>query len=130
MADDFYITVSGPIFDGRAHAALDALSDAVAYEVAAEGRDIVRLNSDTSFKTQTPYYVTQLRIDDAGMFARDVHDGGVIYGPWLEGVGSRNFPKTRFRGYSMFRRAAQYLNAGAAQVIADRVAEPFVRRMG
>jgi len=126
---EVHVTVTGPFFDGRDHAVLDAMCDDIAYEVGAEGRDIVRLNSDTSFKHQTPHYVLQLRNHDAGQFARDVDDGGVIYGPWLEGVGSRNFPRTRFRGYSMFRRAAQYLNDGAAQVIADRVASIFVKRM-
>lgn len=124
-----YVTVSGPLFDGRDHAVIDAMCDAIADEVAREGRDIVRLNSDTSFKTQTPYYVTRLGVDDAGLHARDVTDNGVIYGPWLEGVGSRNFPKTRFKGYAMFRRATQYLNAGIAQTIANRVARTFVGRM-
>lgn len=123
------MTVNGPLFDGRDHAVLDAMCDTIAYEVAAEGRDIVRLNCDTSFKTQTPHYVTKLRISDAGTHARDVDDSGVIYGPWLEGVGSRNFPNTRFRGYAMFRRAVQYLEAGPAGVIANRVATPFVSRM-
>jgi len=126
---DTRVTVTGPFFDGRDHAALDALCEEIAYEVGAEGRDIVRLNSDTSFKTQTPHYVLQLRNTDTGQFTREVNDSGVIYGPWLEGVGSRNFPRTRFKGYSMFRRAAQYLNAGAAHVIAERVASIFVRRM-
>ena len=33
----------------------------------------------------------------------EVYDGGTIYGPWLEGVSSRN-QRTRFKGYSHFRR--------------------------
>lgn len=126
MAD---VTVSGPFFDGRDHAVLDAMCDAIADGVADEGRDIVRFNSDTSFKTQTPYYITKLRVQDAGVAARDVDDSGVIYGPWLEGVGSRNYPTTRFRGYAMFRRATQYLNAGPAETIANRIAGIFVKRM-
>jgi hypothetical protein len=126
---DVSVTVSGPFFDGRDHAVLDAMCDAIAEEVAGEGLQIVRHNSDTSFKTQTPYYITKLRVQDAGVHARDVDDSGVIYGPWLEGVGSRNFPTTRFRGYSMFRRAVQYLNAGPAETIANRVARIFVKRM-
>ncbi len=130
MANDVRVTVNGPLFDGRDHAVLDAMSDAIAYDVAEEGRDIVRFNADSSFKTQTPYWITQLRIDDAGQHARDVDDNGVIYGPWLEGVGSRNFPNTRFRGYAMFRRATQYLNAGAAEEIANRTAAAFIPRMG
>jgi hypothetical protein len=126
MAD---VTVSGPFFDGRDHAVLDAMCDAIAEQVADEGLAIVRHNSDTSFKTQTPYYITKLRVQDAGQHARDVDDSGVIYGPWLEGVGSRNFPTTRFRGYAMFRRATQYLNGGAAETIANRMASFFVKRM-
>lgn len=126
MAD---VTVSGPLFDGRDHAVLDAMCDTIAAEVAAEGLQIVRFNSDTSFKTQTPYYVTKLRSQDVGLSARDVDDSGVIYGPWLEGVGSRNAPRTRFKGYAMFRRATQYLNAGAAETIANRVAAVFAARM-
>lgn len=126
MAD---VTVSGPFFDGRDHAVLDAMCDAIAEEVAAEGLQIVRFNSDTSFKTQTPHYITKLRVQDAGVAARDVDDSGVIYGPWLEGVGSRNFPRTRFKGYSMFRRAVQYLDTGIAETIANRVAHIFTARM-
>lgn len=36
-----------------------------------------------------------------------ITDSGIVYGAWLEGVGSRNFPKTRFKGYSIFRRVTQ-----------------------
>lgn len=124
------VTVSGPLFDGRAHAAVDAMCEEIAYDVAEEGQAIVRLNCDVNFKTQTPYYTTRLQIADAGLYARNVDDSGVIYGPWLEGTGSRNFPNTRFKGYAMFRRATQYLNTGAAQEIAERTARPYVARMG
>ena len=37
----------------------------------------------------------------------EVTDGGVIYGPWLEGTGSRN-QTTRFKGYRMFRKTRQW----------------------
>lgn len=37
-----------------------------------------------------------------------IGDGGVIYGPWLEGTSSRN-ETTRFKGYASFRRVAQWL---------------------
>jgi hypothetical protein len=40
-----------------------------------------------------------------------VWDGGwagPVYGPWLEGVGSRN-ATTRFKGYRAFRKAANAL---------------------
>lgn len=40
-----------------------------------------------------------------------VTDSGIVYGAWLEGVGSRNFPKTRFKGYAIFRRVTQATRA-------------------
>ena len=43
-----------------------------------------------------------------------IYDSGVVYGPWLEGVGTRN-QTTRFRGYHMFRRARTQLNSTARQ---------------
>jgi hypothetical protein len=49
-----------------------------------------------------------------------VHDDGVIYGPWLEGTGSRNAPVTRFPGYGSFRRASQQLDREIGG-IADRI---------
>ena len=48
------------------------------------------------------------------LFAR-IDDGGVVYGPWLEGIGSRN-ATTRFKGYQMFRKTAQWLRGQLKQV--------------
>ena len=48
-------------------------------------------------------------------------DTGIIYGYWLEGIGSRNFPKTRFRGYRMWRDATQQIQAEA-----EKIAEPHI----
>jgi len=56
-----------------------------------------------------------------------VHDTPVVYGPWLEGVGSRN-QVTRFKGYHTFRIIAQQLEAEAA-AIADRVIQPFIAEL-
>ena len=45
---------------------------------------------------------------------RELHafigDGGVVYGPWLEGTSSRN-QVSRFKGYASFRRTAQWMQA-------------------
>lgn len=52
-----------------------------------------------------------------------VTDGGIVYGPWLEGAGSRN-QTTRFKGYRMWRTTLQNMDrSGAAEVyrpIVDR----------
>ena len=45
-----------------------------------------------------------------------IDDGGVVYGPWLEGTGSRN-GTTRFKGYASFRRTADWLNKHMTQIV-------------
>lgn len=45
-----------------------------------------------------------------------IQDTNVVYGPWLDGSGSRNFPKTRFRGYAIFRRTTTDVNNRAVDI--------------
>ncbi len=49
-----------------------------------------------------------------------ITDGGVIYGPWLEGTGGRN-RSTRFKGYASFRKTGQFLNKIARRVLQGQV---------
>ena len=46
-----------------------------------------------------------------------ITDGGVVYGPWLEGTSSRN-AVTRFKGYASFRRVGQWINEQRSKVLA------------
>lgn len=49
-------------------------------------------------------------------------DNNAVYGPWLEGTGSRN-DTTRFKGYASFRKTEQWLQdtvAPSLTVIAER----------
>lgn len=49
-----------------------------------------------------------------------ITDSGVVYGPWLEGIGSRN-ATTRFKGYAMFRRTSEWLNEQAPRVAQQQI---------
>ena len=49
-----------------------------------------------------------------------ISDSGVVYGPWLEGIGSRN-ATTRFKGYAMFRRTSEWLNEQAPKVVQQQI---------
>lgn len=49
-----------------------------------------------------------------------VHWNSLIYGPWLEGVGSRN-ATTRFKGYFVFRQATTKLRVKSAQILRRHV---------
>jgi hypothetical protein len=51
-----------------------------------------------------------------------ITDGNVIYGPWLEGISSRN-NTTRFKGYFSFRLAGQH-----AQKLSKKVLEKYINR--
>lgn len=124
---DIDIRVSGPIFDGRAEAALHRLPGEIVDELAAQGYSewMERLNA--SIKHPTPYYETQITTSKHGNSAL-IHDRGVVYGPWLEGTGSRN-RTTRFKGYASRRRAVQALQAKAPGLVQHVVAR-VVREMG
>jgi hypothetical protein len=56
-----------------------------------------------------------------------ISDGGVVYGPWLEGISTRN-QTTRFKGYASFRRTGDWLN-GKARGVLKAYVDRFVRRM-
>lgn len=61
-------------------------------------------------------------------FLGRIDDAKVIYGPWLEGTGSRN-QTTRFKGYASFRRTAQWMQEKAPRV-ARAHALKLVRDLG
>lgn len=118
-------TLSGPIFNGGADRAIAAFLDEAVQEVAQEGVNVLR--GELHFKHETGYYRSQIQTENRSPDAA-VTDGGVVYGPWLAGVGSRN-KTSRFKGYAHWRRATIRLQA-QAPVIAERVLHRFLRRMG
>ncbi|MGV9756927.1 hypothetical protein ACWDUC_14065 [Streptomyces tricolor] len=117
------ITMRGPLFDGRATRAADRACDDARDDVAAYAEERVLMGTAASFKTRTPYYETRVTTERVSGDVSLVHDQGVIYGPWLEGVGSRNAPVTRFAGYHFWRAAKQAVAARGPQI-----AEAAVRR--
>jgi hypothetical protein len=121
------ISVSGPLFDGRAQAALFQGIDAIEDRVAQEGYDRVQQRLGQVLKHPTGYYESRIVVDRSSTDRTIVGDN-VIYGPWLEGVGSRNYPKTRFKGYATFRYVTQQLDADA-ETLADEAIAPYVEEM-
>lgn len=124
---DVTVVIAGPLFTGHPDAVIDAYLDEAAREVAAQGYADVMDILNASIKHPTPYYETQVTIDQA---REDlvVHDRGVIYGNWLEGLSSRN-ATTRFKGYGAFRRATQRLQAKAPR-LAERLLPKYLGRLG
>jgi len=98
----------GPIFDGRAADAMARMAAEVQSEVAKYAEDTWQAFMDSSFRHSTGRYQSHVNIAkrDKDLVVNDGWpDSQLPYGPWLEGVGSRNSPVTRFPGYFALRRA-------------------------
>lgn len=105
----------GPLFDGTAAEVLGrAIGDCQKKEADA-AEEVWQAYMDASFQHPTGYYQSHVNIAQRG---RDlvVNDRGVIYGFWLEGIGSRNYPVTRFKGYAAARRARQHVEAMTLEI--------------
>ena len=119
------VTVKGPLFDGRAQRTLDPMLAGVVEELAVVGNQIIDdlLLGSIKQPSSPPFYQGGIEhiVQRRRTFAV-IHDSGVIYGPWLEGISSRN-RSTRFKGYASFRRGAQRIES-----LAPRIAAPAVKR--
>jgi hypothetical protein len=111
----------GPLTDGRTLRAMHAYKDEISLRIAEEGERLIRQRLSTVLQHPTGYYESRISVDRAGEGYR-VSDGGVIYGPWLEGVGSRNSPVTRFPGYATFRRTKPLVDQRARQIAVQLLA--------
>jgi hypothetical protein len=127
MARGEHVSITGPLFDGRARSAIRDLQADLTWAVAAEAEAEVGQLLDASIVNPTPYYETQITRQRVSDEQATVHDRGIVYGPWLEGTGSRN-QTTRFKGYASFRRATQAVQNRVDQVVRPAV-QAFLRRM-
>ena len=121
MAGDGETTIelSGPLFEGKLGEDIaEAIADA-GIAVAEEAIDQIRNRLDVNLKEPTGYY--RSRID---WFPRGddfvVSDSNVVYGPWLEGVGTRN-ASSSFKGYEVFRRTRRDLEQVAYQIAEETI---------
>lgn len=124
----FDISATGPLFDGRAEQiALDLAADAVDTVGEVAEQQVVRL-MELHFQNPRPWYWLQVTRSHPGYLTTVVHDTGIVYGPWLEGVGSRN-ATTRFKGYRHWRTTRQEIESQVLSII-EPVVEHHVARLG
>lgn len=120
---DVTFSATGPLFDGRLDRAIAAGLEQGLDDVAQRGVNLVRQRLAGVLRHPTGHYESVIQTERAGS-DRAVTDGGIIYGPWLEGVSQRNH-STRFKGYATFRRTTQELDRQAGPIaeraIADRI---------
>lgn len=120
--NEINVSYRGPLFDGRAQAMTDRSCRDMEHHLGEVGADFVRAELERVLRKETPYY--RLQVTSTEYPSRTViNDGGVVYGPWLEGTGSRN-RTTRFKGYATFRRMTALLNSRAESIV-----QPYVNAL-
>lgn len=93
------VTTSGPIFHPSSFAKYERALEEELGDMAVE---MIQSRLDRVLKNPTGYYKSKVKSSRPGGNVV-VSDSGVVYGPWLEGVSSRN-RTTRFKGYKTFRQ--------------------------
>lgn len=126
---DIEVTFSGPLFDGRAEEAMRRLVDESQAEVAKAAEDTWQSLMDASFRHPTDKYQSFVNIArrDPDLVVNDGWpESHLPYGPWLEGIGSRNSPVTRFPGYFSLKRAADMVRRDTDGITAP-IVDKYVR---
>jgi hypothetical protein len=115
--------VHGPISDHRMEHDFQAYEHDVAEALAEDAERIWVRNLQGSIRHPTPYYWTRIDTREVTSTRYQVHDHDIVYGPWLEGTGSRNAPDSIFPGYHALARAkemAKRRRSGIARRILKR----------
>jgi hypothetical protein len=125
MSDD--VRATGPVFDGRAAEAARDYARDLQQKLAEKTRDRVVERMGSEFKHNSGKYASSIHVEtgDANSYVRDRYE--FVYGPWLEGTGSRN-ETTRFRGYHTMRIVATEMDAQSKST-ADEEIKPYLERM-
>jgi len=137
MPVTFDIELKGPVFTNPSAKVQDAMGDILQAAVEEGEKHLdemlrprpagVYLNVSTAEGGSVGNYRKNVQGKVEGNLHALITDGGCVYGPWLEGVGSRN-ATTRFKGYSSFRRTAQYLVEHIG-VIAEGVIKKLIGKL-
>lgn len=131
MAQTIRVATSGPLFNGVAEAELATAVEAVKRELAEYAEFQWQMNMTESFQNPSspPRYQSHVNVHPRGsdLVVDDGYPGsGLLYGPWLEGVGSRN-ATSRFKGYFALRRAANSVSQKTAAIAAP-IISAFTRK--
>lgn len=126
---DINIELKGPLFDGRAAEDMRRMAEEVQRNVANYAEDTWQSYMDASFRHPTGAYQSHVNIArrDKDLVVNDGWpESRLPYGPWLEGIGSRNSPVTRFPGYFALRRARDHTDRDVPQITAP-IVDKWVR---
>lgn len=105
MASGAQMRRKGSLVDGSAPKKVAAAVEQMGEDVGQLVHNAVKLRLGQVLANPTGYYESRV-VTDVSAGSVEISDSGVIYGPWLEGTGSRN-ASSRFKGYATFRKVAQ-----------------------
>jgi hypothetical protein len=112
------ITTKGGLFRGKISAGFTRLRSSVSSATKEANEDIaqdaynrVQARLGSVLQNPTGYYQSRITTD-VSSGSLEISDGGVRYGPWLEGTSSRN-DTTRFKGYRTFQIVRQEMQRDA-----------------
>lgn len=125
---DARASASGPVFDRRGPMYMTRAADDGSKEVAHYVQRQVIGFLESRMQAPTGRYVSTIEVVREGRGWK-VDGEGTVYGRWLEGTGSMNFPATRFKGYRAFRTVTQRVRTRVAGVAWPAI-RPWVRRLG
>lgn len=114
----------GPLWEGATAAGITKALRETLEELGYMGETSVLERLGQVLQNPTGYYeskITHHRVGETMV----VTDQYVIYGPWLEGTGTRNAPVTSFEGYKTFRLVRDELDH-IAPAVASEMIDRFV----
>ena len=128
MAVGVRIVTSGALFRLGGGPISKAIEDAI-IDIVARGEELVKEQLKPGHGLVTGHYRRSIHGELEDSRHGVIHDNKVIYGPWLEGTSSRN-ASTRFKGYSMFRRARQQLDREKNDIVSRQMRKAVGRLNG
>jgi len=111
------VKLRGPLFTGQAPEAVAGFLTDLTQAVGDKSVEHFRFMAMATYKDPTPYYWTKVQTERVSAERVRVHDDMVVYGPWLEGIGSRN-RTSRFKGYRLWRKNFQDTKAMVTRIAA------------
>jgi len=126
MIGSINVRLKGPTVEGLAQPMLQATLDAALKEVASYTQYEVSMELIRVLQHPTGYYESQVSTERVSAEVYSINDSNVIYGPWLEGISSRN-QTTRFKGYATFRRVKNRMAQKAGDIIEAAVSRAVGR---
>jgi hypothetical protein len=112
------VLLKGGLFE-RPESITDSGMQEVLGVLGAETVKRVQHRLDEVLVNPTGHYRSQIKSTATPLYV-EVTDSMVVYGPWLEGTGTRN-QRSSFKGYSVFRDTQQDIDAHLMRIADDQI---------